>query len=1025
LINNIDLSSWGEWTPIGEGYINYINYFESFDGTFDGNNFTISNLKLTGNQIAADGMDGSLGLFGLARDCTISNLHLNTNININIADVKSYYGDNIIGILPINIVNIGGIAGYINKGIVNNCSFSGDIKVLLPKQIGQELDIVRVGGIAGTHYESTISNCKNYANIEVTSKKPSVGGICGYGWNPNIISNCYNYGDIKATSYLGSAYAGGIAGEVSHSHISEYCYNCGSISAYTFSHFSDVFAGGIIGIGCYITKSVNIGNVFARAEENIGIQCGGIAGINGTPIKCYNLSSSISYEKLYAKEELHDLISHFVGAGRIIGSKVYPKEVHDNYSIGSTLVNGVIPTEDIGKNLRNGQTATLQEIKAMMAADGMDVGFVDENYKGDLSGQPTTPQTQTNSKGLLVDITGEKSFLTHKLTDTTYEEETLDVKVNVTSYNLINPYNYKLSDAEKENLKIKNVVLYITYPNNVSVEAVDKSIPLGILINGANIKNTNFFNLGDLDYFGTTSIDLRFTFNPTQDAGSYDIKVHVTAKDIANNITEKNTTYTITYESYETKPISVVKRSTSNDNFVKAAYDWQNKLDNYFDALKKLADAENKSISKTKEKPIQVGIESLKQRVDLISGENMFLKEGTPLYDEIKTYCYRALFEYLSKETYDKLKLSEIDTSRNEIEVGNSIVKSIINGMSSEEASYTYDKYVVKITVNKYKWFKDAEAFMGNIVCTNRQSNVEYKMEFVSSLQQTQAAIQAYINELVKLGSNAYDSATKAVLQELVNITGLNDWLTKSFKNTLSKYKQILINKGYGDIDALLGGIHNYYNYVKSINSIASETNLFDFASKIIGVSDKFDLSLDAPNASLFDNVANAAFYKVYYTAFNQLIKANNDLVTASTQFNTERSKAWKELKSQKAETVNKSFQKGIEPPYKPGTSTTIIKLTQKSKVGDFVRVYDKVDSGQEGHWLMRADDIAGLTPRQIQNKFALPTIPTYVTDVIFDEGTQLRMGIANGLFGSEGGGTQFDTMGKNVGQFINERLLR
>lgn len=38
LANDIDLSTVDNWTPIGDGY--------AFGGTFDGNGYTISNLKI-------------------------------------------------------------------------------------------------------------------------------------------------------------------------------------------------------------------------------------------------------------------------------------------------------------------------------------------------------------------------------------------------------------------------------------------------------------------------------------------------------------------------------------------------------------------------------------------------------------------------------------------------------------------------------------------------------------------------------------------------------------------------------------------------------------------------------------------------------------------------------------------------------------------------------------------------------------------------------------------------------------------
>lgn len=132
----------------------------------------------------------------------------------------------------------------------------------------------------------------------------------------------------------------------------------------------------------------------------------------------------------------------------------------------------------------------------------------------------------------------------------------------------------------------------------------------------------------------------------------------------------------------------------------------------------------------------------------------------------------------------------------------------------------------------------------------------------------------------------------------------------------------------------------------------------------------------------------------------------------------------WKTISTQSADNVNKTFPKEYEPPYKPGIQTKVIELTQNTKPGEFVRVYDNVNSGQAGGWIMKGKDIAGLTPQEMQNKFALPAIPTHVTDVTLKADTQLRTGIANGLFGYEGGGIQFDMMGQRVGEFSNGRLL-
>ena len=128
-------------------------------------------------------------------------------------------------------------------------------------------------------------------------------------------------------------------------------------------------------------------------------------------------------------------------------------------------------------------------------------------------------------------------------------------------------------------------------------------------------------------------------------------------------------------------------------------------------------------------------------------------------------------------------------------------------------------------------------------------------------------------------------------------------------------------------------------------------------------------------------------------------------------------------VKNMSAEEVNKNFIEidGYQPPYLPNTEVYQIKLLQTKT---FVRVYDKVNSKMYGGWMMELDDIIGLTNKEIQNKFALPFEPQYICDVVIPKGTIIRVGYANGLFGFNGGGTQYDLMGQIVGEFSNERLI-
>jgi len=136
----------------------------------------------------------------------------------------------------------------------------------------------------------------------------------------------------------------------------------------------------------------------------------------------------------------------------------------------------------------------------------------------------------------------------------------------------------------------------------------------------------------------------------------------------------------------------------------------------------------------------------------------------------------------------------------------------------------------------------------------------------------------------------------------------------------------------------------------------------------------------------------------------------------------------YNEVKTFTAEETNQWFIDNVKPdykpPYKPGTIVKEIELTENTT---FVRVYDNMPdgSGMYGSWVMKAKDIKGLTPLEIQNKFALPNTPKYVCDVELKAGTHIRVGEVNPLEGwGSGGGTQYDLIGQRIGNFKNERFL-
>lgn len=83
--------------------------------------------------------------------------------------------------------------------------------------------------------------------------------------------------------------------------------------------------------------------------------------------------------------------------------------------------------------------------------------------------------------------------------------------------------------------------------------------------------------------------------------------------------------------------------------------------------------------------------------------------------------------------------------------------------------------------------------------------------------------------------------------------------------------------------------------------------------------------------------------------------------------------------------------------PFDNGQPAGVIRTTEQTEY--YVRFYAPNDplnpSQPNGPWIMRASTVRGLTPEQIRDRFALPALPTNVTNVLVPAGTCLMSGIA------------------------------
>ena len=215
------------WEPIGR-----------YQGTFDGNNKTITNLYINDFQ-------ENMGLFGYISQSTIKNL---TFVNANVTNTKSNTG------ILVGEAEMGSTLQNIKisetcrmKGGGEYTGYTGGIAGVF---VGNAYNCVNYATVQGTKHvgglfgcyagtDNFITACANYG--KVTASSEYVGGLVGY-FASGTIQDCANYGDVKGTNHVA-----GLAGYVWNGKIKNvFCYGC--ISA---TDFTDIAIGMAFGYTNY------------------------------------------------------------------------------------------------------------------------------------------------------------------------------------------------------------------------------------------------------------------------------------------------------------------------------------------------------------------------------------------------------------------------------------------------------------------------------------------------------------------------------------------------------------------------------------------------------------------------------------------------------------------------------------------------------------------------------------------------------------------------------------------------------
>jgi len=235
LTNNIDLSPYDNWVPIGvllSPLLTSNKRTNAFSGKFDGGGHVISNLTIVRHR------ENYQGLFGYINGGKVENLGLD-RVNI-------FGGD-----------YVGAVAGEIRDGSrVTNCYSTGTVS-------GNNY----IGGVVGNAMSSTVNQAKpNGYDSHITNNyfdgmvrgRDFVGGVVGGVYAGTVIS-CYSSGTVS-----GNEFVGGVAGRTGAQCVLANSYSTGTVSGTNI-------VGGVTGFACYNELADNAAlNFEVKGFGNVG-----------------------------------------------------------------------------------------------------------------------------------------------------------------------------------------------------------------------------------------------------------------------------------------------------------------------------------------------------------------------------------------------------------------------------------------------------------------------------------------------------------------------------------------------------------------------------------------------------------------------------------------------------------------------------------------------------------------------------------------------------------------------------------
>ncbi len=159
-------TAWNNSSSTENNYTAIGTYATPFRGTFDGQNYSISGIRVY------KGDTSSQGLFGELNNSTVKRVHL--------ADAR-ITGKN----------EVGGIAGASFKGTVEDCTVANNVAIHAVAN-----NSFNHGGIVGGN-QGTVQRCISHATLSVASNMVGgkrYGGVVGYNFNNGSVKDCLAIG---------------------------------------------------------------------------------------------------------------------------------------------------------------------------------------------------------------------------------------------------------------------------------------------------------------------------------------------------------------------------------------------------------------------------------------------------------------------------------------------------------------------------------------------------------------------------------------------------------------------------------------------------------------------------------------------------------------------------------------------------------------------------------------------------------------------------------------------------------------